>query len=164
MAIHQEGINPHLVNGLLLFTAGLAPHLERTSRNDYHLDPAPGGDDRGRLHRRNRNVAAALAADARKRCKEDTQVERKRTPHSSFPSSAWERLSCKLCLPARARIAMLFAGSRKQSFQDMRSQAELGNERNETMFHHSFLPSTLVFGVATTTQQGCLHDRPSLVI
>src|ERR1700722_12219244 len=46
-------------------------------------------------------------------------------PVPSFPSSAWERTSAKLC----------FASGRgsdaKRSFADRRSQAELGNEGTE---------------------------------
>ncbi len=42
---------------------------------------------------------------------------------SSFPSSAWERRSAKLCFASRA------GPDAKQSFAPVRSQAELGNER-----------------------------------
>jgi hypothetical protein len=48
---------------------------------------------------------------------------------NSFPSSAWERTSAKLCFASPRDDSFCtrhFHG--KQSFPDLRSQAELGNE------------------------------------
>src|SRR5262249_5916146 len=56
---------------------------------------------------------------------------RKFRPSSSFPSSAWERKATKLCFVAttRDRTRRFLSGpDSKQSFEAVRSQAELGNE------------------------------------
>src|ERR1700677_2254438 len=65
LLVHQEGIDPYLVHGLLFGAPVPAAHLEETGRNHDQLAPTLGLDRRQRTH--GRWSDGLLAAQRRER-------------------------------------------------------------------------------------------------